>query len=268
MAVKLLAYKQGSESAKALAEALGIKRLKDEGSRWEASGDDIVINWGRSSDHAVFGSPARILNRPGAIGSASHKIKALQLFQAAVDRGEVIKIPGHTTARDTAYNWLISGSDVVVRTILQGHSGEGIQILTAKEDLDVIGRGDKEFPRAPLYTSYVRKNNEYRIHVMNGEVFFVQRKARKLDVPDADVNWKVRNLEGGFIYTNQGVEVNDLAKTYAITAVAALGLDFGAVDIIETKMGNFFVLEVNTACGLAGTTLDKYVEAFKKHYEI
>ena len=45
--------------------------------------------------------------------------------------------------------------------------------------------------------------------------------------------------------------------TFATMAV------FGAVDMIVTKSGKWYVLEANTACGLENTTLEKYVEQFK-----
>lgn len=267
MAVKLVPYKVGSESAKALAEHLNIKRLKEEGSTWRAKAGDIVINWGRSGAHAAFNGAARVLNKPEAIAKASHKVKSFLAMQEAIVAGNAFKIPNNTVDRDRAKTWLWEGTDVVVRNILNGHSGAGIEIVQAV-DGEAYRRGDKVFPEAPLYTAYVRKANEYRLHVMNSKVFFVQRKARKLDVPDENVNWKVRNLDGGFIYAHEGVDVSEVAKNYAIMAVAAHGLDFGAVDILETKMGNFYVLEVNTACGLAGTTLDKYAEAFRQEYGI
>ena len=50
----------------------------------------------------------------------------------------------------------------------------------------------------------------------------------------------------------------------AVAAVVALGLDFGAVDVVyNVKEQKAYVLEVNSAPGLSGTTLDKYVEVFK-----
>ena len=267
MTAKLVAYKPGSESAKALADKLNIKRLKEEGSVWKGKGTDYLINWGRSTEHNGFNSNAIILNKPENIALASHKVKSFVALNAAIADGKALKVPENTVNSAVAYDWLLKGTDVVVRNVVQGHSGAGIVILKAADSLKYVN-GDEEMPRAPLYTAYVRKAQEYRIHVMNDEVFFVQRKARKLDVPDEQVNWQVRNLDGGFIYAHENVEVDDLAKQYAISAVAALGLHFGAVDILQTKRGNFFVLEVNTACGLAGTTLDKYAEAFNKHYGI
>ena len=267
MTTKLLPYKAGSESAKALANKLGIKRLKEDGSTWRGKNGDYLINWGRSNPHSGFMSNAIILNKPENIALAIHKVKSFAAFNAAIADGRNLKVPENTVDRATAHAWLTTGTDVVVRNVVQGHSGAGIEIVTAADLVKIMG-GGQEFPRAPLYTAYVRKAQEYRIHVMNDKVFFVQRKARKMDVPDENVNWQVRNLDGGFIYANVDVEVSDVAKQYAIAAVEALGLHFGAVDIIETKRGNFFVLEVNTACGLAGTTLDKYAEAFTENYGI
>ena len=45
----------------------------------------------------------------------------------------------------------------------------------------------------------------------------------------------------------------------------AIDLQFGAVDIIwNEKENKCYVLEINTAPGLVGTTLTKYTEAFTK----
>jgi glutathione synthase/RimK-type ligase-like ATP-grasp enzyme len=47
-------------------------------------------------------------------------------------------------------------------------------------------------------------------------------------------------------------------------AVAALGLDFGGVDVIWNERRQMaYVLEVNTACGLEGQTVNDYAEAFR-----
>ena len=47
-------------------------------------------------------------------------------------------------------------------------------------------------------------------------------------------------------------------------AVASLGMDFGAVDIIKDG-GGFYVLEVNSAPGISdnSNTLDAYVQAMR-----
>lgn len=247
--MKLYAYKQGSESAKELATALDIKRLRHEGPPIEV---DVLINWGASQIKREVYCP-NILNEPGAVTLATNKLRTFQVLDGRVS------IPQWTADREEALEWLIKGADtVVIRNKLTGHSGEGIVLF------DNAQRFNDAFPVAPLYTKYIDKSQEYRVHVFRGEAFFIQRKARKLDVPDDEVNWKVRNLKGGFIYANKEVLIDDEGKEQAIKAVGTLGLDFGAVDLVLGRDGRYYVLEVNTACGLAGTTLDKYVEQFRK----
>lgn len=243
--MKLYAYKAGSKSAKALADALGIKRFLHEG---PAIIRQDFINWGSSNIKRGF-KECRILNHPDAVKKASNKLTTLRLLSEAG-----VSVPEFVEGREAAQFLSDVGQDLVCRHKLTGHSGEGIEIVN----------GGLRVPDAPLYTVYIRKDEEYRIHVFRGEAFFIQRKARKLDVPDDQVNWKVRNLAGGFIFANKNVEVDDVARNEACNAVATLGLDFGAVDVIRGRDGKFYVLEVNTACGLEGTTLEKYVEKFNQ----
>ena len=259
MTKKLFPYKQGSASCKALADALGIKRIKLQGGRWKGREGDVLINWGSSSQQVVeVAGRARILNHPDKIKVSGNKLltfNTLYIHNQLLNQPIPVNIPEHSTEKEWAVQKIREGKKVVCRTTLTGHSGQGI----------VIAESVDQLVDAPLYVQYVPKKDEYRVHVMNGEVFFIQRKARKLDVPDDAVNWQVRNLDGGFIYANQDVQAPELVKEQAKNAIMALGLDFGAVDIITTARGKVFVLEVNSACGLAGTTLNKYVEGFNQY---
>jgi D-alanine-D-alanine ligase-like ATP-grasp enzyme len=101
------------------------------------------------------------------------------------------------------------------------------------------------------------------VHVFKGKMIHKQRKARRLDVPDEEVNWKVRNHDNGFIFQIEDFDMPEDCAVQSIAAVEALGLHFGAVDVVyNAKEQRAYVLEVNSAPGLSGTTLDKYVEAF------
>ena len=244
--MKLYAYKNGSASARALADALGIKILLHEGKPVK---HPVIINWGASRIERKIANYNEILNEPRSVANASNKLTTFKLFK---EHG--VACPEWTESRDEAWEWL-DKSSVVARKVLNGHSGAGIEI---------IEQGAKEICHAPLYTKYVKKDQEYRIHVFQGEILFQQRKARKIEVPDEEVNWQVRNLAGGFIFANDGIEASDAVKDQAESAVDALGLDFGAVDVITNKRGAAFVLEVNTACGLQGKTLDAYVNKFRQ----
>jgi glutathione synthase/RimK-type ligase-like ATP-grasp enzyme len=242
--MKIYPYKMASQSAKALAQALGVKRLKPEG-RMIAK---PFINWGASKINREIENGLLCYNHPYSVGIASNKLKTFLTLDG------VVPIPDYTTDLVEAQEWLNSGITVVERHTLTGHSGEGIRLVEFDDDLSVD---------AKLYVKYIKKEQEYRLHVFLDEVFFVQRKARALDVPDDKVNWQVRNHANGFIYANQDIELPDVAKEMAIEAIQTLGLDFGAVDMIyNARQNKFYVLEINTAPGLFGTTLDKYVEKF------
>ena len=242
MTIAIYPYMNGSKSAKALAEGLGIKVLKREG---KARRVTTLINWGCSNIERDIRFN-NILNEPAAIRNASNKLNTFRLFEA-----EKVPTVPWTTVRETAQGWADHDEKVVVRHKLSGHSGEGIEIIT-----DAV-------PNAPLYTKYVKKTQEYRIHVFQDQVVFEQRKARKKDVPDDQVNWQVRNLAGGFIFANADVAVPAEVRNAAIAAIKALGLDFGAADIGIGKEG-VVVYEVNTACGIQGKNLENYVNIFKQ----
>ena len=49
MRIRIFPYSPASKSAKALAQALGGKRLKLEGSKFVKKDDDLIINWANRS---------------------------------------------------------------------------------------------------------------------------------------------------------------------------------------------------------------------------
>lgn len=249
--MNIFPYKSGSKSAKDLAQALGVKRIKREGSKFKGAAHKVVINWGNSKLPEEL-LKCHVLNSPEAVSRASNK---LSFFKAMAEVG--VSIPRFTEDPQDVQGMLDNNTTVVARTILNGHSGAGIVLL----------KGDVEIVKAPLYVEYVPKKEEYRVHVFGGEVVDVQRKARKKDVPDDKINWKVRNHANGFIFARGdalgGVPAD--VTQQAIDAVKACGLDFGAVDVIYSdKQAKAYVLEVNTAPGLTGATLDGYVKRFKE----
>ncbi len=105
---------------------------------------------------------------------------------------------------------------------------------------------------------YILKRQEYRAHVVCGQVVKVQRKRRRRGVY---VDPTVRNLANGWVFCNEPMWPQQ-HKEIAIAAVSSLGLDFGAVDCATNKLGKLFVFEVNTAPGLQGSTLEAYATAF------
>jgi predicted ATP-grasp superfamily ATP-dependent carboligase len=73
----------------------------------------------------------------------------------------------------------------------------------------------------------------------------------------------VQSHDNGWVFCQAG-EVDFAVQDLAMNAIKALGLDFGAVDVI-IRRGKAYILEVNSAPGLEGRTLQAYVEAIKEY---
>ena len=139
---------------------------------------------------------------------------------------------------------------VVVRHITNSSEGQGIEIV--QNAIDMV-------PQAPLYTQYIPKKKEFRVHVWNNEVIDIQQKRKKEGV---DHNPQVRNVANGYVFCRSDLVEPDGIRQLALDAVNCLGRSYGAVDIIwNEKMNKCFVLEVNSRPGMEGTTLDIYVNA-------
>lgn len=255
----ILPYKNGSRGAGDLAEAIGAKQIKREGSKFRGSKDKIVINWG-STTMSEEVAKCEVINKPEAVALASNKLSFFNAI-AAYNRKKIgrINIPAFFTDKEEAREYIFAGHIIVARTILNGHSGAGIVLCETSDELDMVN--------APLYVLYQPKKQEYRIHVLHDEVVDIQRKARRTETPDDQVNWKIRNHDNGFIYSrNENMDnLHPKILTDSINAVKVCGLDFGAVDVIYNEKTNTpYVLEVNTAPGLSGETLAGYASRMKE----
>lgn len=253
--VRILPYKSASSSARDLSRALGTLRISLRDSSIHNSRPKTIINWGNSGRNlppAGLGSQHTILNPLDKVAVAGNKLRCLEKLSEAG-----VTTPEFTDDVDVARGWQggpLNTHQVVERHTLTGSGGEGI----------VLKRRNEPLTAAPLYTQYVPKTDEYRIHVMEGTVIDMQRKARNMDVPNDQVNWRVRNHANGFVFVRQNVNPPTQVIHEAVAAVNALELHFGAVDIIWNQHRNAaYVLEVNTACGLEGTTLERYAAAFR-----
>lgn len=247
MTLKVLPYKGYSESARALKNALAPNAvLKKQNTPMR--GQKLLLNWGNS--HPQFSlEGVRVLNRPEAVSLASNKLTALQRMK---DRG--VSVPEFTTDINVAKSWIAQERIVFCRTMLRANSGRGI----------VIAKRESELVRAPLYVKYIRKEKEYRLHVFNGVVIdSVEKRRRRGFQESTDYNRYVRSYEQGWIFARDSISITQATKDAAIAACRALGLDFGAVDIVMDRQGNPVVLEVNTAPGLQGTTLENYKQAVR-----
>lgn len=251
----ILPYKMASRSAKKLAQGLSkilqlkVRRVKHE-CFYQPKRRSLIINYGSNVAPSWINRGQSILNAPVFCALGGNKLVAFRRFQEAN-----LAIPEFTADYNKALEWYNKGSVVVCRTLLNAHSGRGIVLASLESNRPLV--------HAPLYVKYKKKRKEYRVHVFKGTIIDVceKRKFRAERRPELFDGY-VRNHANGWAFCRDNVvEPSDL-RTLATNACGAVSLDFGAVDIIWNERENkCYLLEVNTAPGLEGTTLNKYVNA-------
>jgi hypothetical protein len=146
------------------------------------------------------------------------------------------------------------------RTLVNSTNGRGIVEFDISEGVRP--------PRAPLYTAYIPKKAEYRVHVFDGKVVDIQQKRKKRGF-EGEREAKIRNLRNGYVYCRDGINAPAGLDTLAVAAVRAVQYHYGAVDIIyNEKKDKLYVLEVNSRPGLMGTTLEKYSDALINQFNL
>lgn len=221
-----------------------------------------LINWGCSVaplwlDNAVW------INKPSAVNCAVHKSMTFTaLTEAEVPCLEWTGLP------PVALGWLDEGSRVFARLTETGRGGEGIVVVEPGQAL----------PKAPLYTRGFRKTHEYRVHVFNGKAIDVVQKKKTTQETGRNTVKHIRSYNNGWVFCHEDLDcdVGDYRaglEAIGVRAVAALGLDFGAVDVLvrdrEGRRGEWsrkvVVCEVNTAPNItAPTTLQAYLTAIEE----
>jgi glutathione synthase/RimK-type ligase-like ATP-grasp enzyme len=249
-------------SGSKLAEALGVRiytpRIVPK------KHNTLVLNWGVPAVPTWSGDGTSYLNHPYSIRRSSNKLTSFRAFK---EKG--LQSVTWTDSIADCLNWFEEAEDedkkikVVCRTKVTGCSGEGIVIADRHEEL----------VQSPLYTLYTPKKWEFRVHVINGRVVHIQQKRRlsseQLEQRGIVERCKyIRNLENGYIFSTNldplPDETYQLLSEQSVGAVEAVELDFGAVDLLVTSDYKVALLEVNSAPGLEGVTLEKYVNYFRE----
>lgn len=247
--IKIFPYKMGSKSGKELAHGLGAKRVYPN-RRYRYRQGHTIINWGNTQlpDWYTEQAGENMLNKPSSVQKACDKLLCLNTLR---DSG----VPCLEFTEDImeAIDWDI----VYVRNTLNGHSGQGIEVIDTSVNM---------LPDAPLYTRAVNSCGEYRIHVFGDKVIDFRKKSRRNEDHASEEQSRVRTHDNGWIFRMGGIEITERQKDVALRAIKALGLDFGAVDMLKDDDGNDIVIEVNTAVGLTGSTITNYVNAINEYY--
>jgi len=221
---RLVSKKLGSNSLKALQQGLSTKL-----------------------GYKVFRSKAAHPLRENLVyGDCKDKLFQYQWFAAN-------QVPGlpFTTDKEIVFNWLQEGHTVFARTLTKASEGKGIVILS----------GALPIADAPVYTIYRKKKREYRVHIFKDQVVQVLEKRKKKDFNE-DRDTRIRNTANGYVFCSDGVVEPVGIRELALAASKVTNSDFRGVDIgFNEKLNELFVIEVNSAPGIQGTNVDRYIQA-------
>lgn len=259
MSAFLLYHKKTRPTGRVIAEALGIPHGVDP--------DNIpadttkVIRWGNAKP--VRRTGLEFVNTARSIMLAGDKLATLQaLDEAGVPHVEF------SIDRPVSH----SAGDVWFGRRRRGFGGHDI-VAFNNAGYWVPGEPSTRFPvideklqACEFFTKWVDNAREYRIHVVNGEIIRYQRKYPALRADPSRV--RVQNHKSGYVFKQPGKRLNSERTDACIAAVAALNLDFGAVDMIvdvsQPRGGLTRVLEVNTAPSCSPKTAEAYVNALRE----
>lgn len=204
-----------------------------------------------------IGAYRSAINSPEAIAKASNKRVALEIMNEAGVPVPQQYDPQHAIAH---FQYFGEGYKLVGRP--DSHrQGRGFWLCNSERDVRRSLAGTQHKAKATHFMDYIEAEKEFRVHVVNGNSIKISEKVGG--------NGVTRNHNNGatFQYPYDFHHKKTLRKV-AKQAVEALGLDFGAVDVLWAD-GKAYVLEVNTAPCLTDThsdTLDRYVKAFIEGY--
>lgn len=242
MIIAIRPYKMSSVSAARLKDKLKMllnnKEMVVLSSKDHFNPNTFVINWGQVP---------QIIHKTqlnSYIGLALDKRRTFYELEKAK-----VPIPEWSQNKAMALSWVREGCTVYCRTLVAAKEGKGI----------VIAETPEEVVDAPLYTKRFPDGREYRVHIVNNNVIqIVQKKARN----GHDANPLIRS-NSAWVFARNIDPAPPAVSSAAASACLALGLDFGAVDVLwSVKNQQPCVLEVNTAPGLDNTSALLYAQAF------
>jgi glutathione synthase/RimK-type ligase-like ATP-grasp enzyme len=235
------------ESGK-IAQMMGCKKNDPTANIW--------IRWGCTTK---ISGEHDVINSRYAIMAASNKLQSLKIMtEAGVP---TVRWDDCMLGSYDEFAYAYEGSQTLYGRKFYHTKGKDIVTFKNHDSLDQF----EKFLQSDFYTVKEEIQREYRVHAIRGETMCTLKYKVKgnggLD-PNPDNPDQCRNWDAGWWFTT--VEGTAALKEIGRMAVKCLGLDFGAVDIIQNTKGEYHVLEVNTAPGLDNRRRTWYCEQFNK----
>lgn len=237
-----------------------------------------ILRWGSQRALPYASTGITELNGIRSLALSSDKLRSLHILSNSGHIEEPLGLIPFGTSPESvleqaarSFSWV--GEPIILGRNRHGSKGTDIRVYVPLSVLSILREKytslnqriqsytSHDLPRGhELYTLYVPNTREYRVHVFRDRVLRVQGKY--LDHPDQHTIPYIKNYTQGYRFRAPNRELHSDRLELAKRAVSALGLDFGAVDLIVGEDGKPYFLEVNTAPACSPLTLRAYAEAF------
>jgi len=201
------------------------------------------INWGRARANTRLNPD---------ISNATNKRVMRELFaENDVPAPKLYKFPQHTLPASS--RWPMVGRPD------QHTGGRGFWLCYNHNDVMRALRGTRRKKAATHFVEYINRTQaprEYRVHVFKGKSIRISEK----------LFGSTGETAHGLYTTVKPTHNVNHVRAAAKKAVAAIGLDFGAVDVLASDT-ECWVTEVNAAPGLGGSMPQVYADAFQNWYD-
>jgi len=195
----------------------------------------------------------------GAINGQAHLLDGLQQLETLRTAGirvpEFIVNPDYSIPMPTGGLWLARKRE---------HS-QGKDIIPVGQRI----RGRRPWQRSDFFVKYIPNVvREWRFHIVDGKCIARATKVWAGNGPEPTNAPIIRSRRLGW-HMRHDIKPNKLLREAAKAAVAAVGYDLGAVDLLELNDGSAVILEVNSRPAIRDEyTLAAYEAALRAHAHI
>lgn len=252
-----LLYHAGYETGQTLSEALkdkmgsafvSLKSLV----KVRPQAGDILVRWGSTRREDKDNAFTKVVNSASAILRNTNKLRSLSLFQRAG-----LNVARFYTNKRDIQKFPVLGRD-------KNHHG-GLDIVMIQGNPILRLNNFSKIPNKDFYVEYIPSKVEYRVHVFDEKIIRVTKKVfRGHDRDGKPITQKGTIKNDTYGWGHQNIEIDEFPREFrkdAIAAVKAIGLDFGAVDmLISAENGKPYILEVNSCPRLNSIGLEIYAD--------
>lgn len=217
----------------------------------------VVVNYGQSKLPIWDRPDIQWINHPYAVRNSADKLNTFGLLALSH-----VPCLDWTPSRKQAEIWSEAGAIVYLRKLLRASKGEGIE----------LGKPGEALGAAPLYTKHFPTQYEFRVFVADGQVIDIVQKKRmgeaKLKEHGLEEADELRrNYDRGWVFAHKNLTLTAKSREslgrIAVNAIGAVGLHYGAVDMLQARDGTQVVCETNSSPALdADSTWDQWVKYF------